>query len=779
MIPRRAYLKKLKLHGFKSFENTEITFSSGINYLAGENNSGKSSIIEAIRYLCSETKYQSSFTPASGQTDGYVRGEFVVGRNKQANEDGTPDEEDLIIVATRIVGANCNPRWYTNGKERQGSSDESKENKKKKVEVIGVMANDAIEKYASLSDSSPLKRLIQARKGSIRGEGPLNDFLENPFNEMSINRLTQTINRHLPKSLNIEIKISDSPDETNNAPEPIIQARSAHTTDGAPTSTNVDTCTTFNQYFVDIRHHGHGVQKAVAFALLQEYAIEQDTALRQEFNRSLQMKEDKEDIRYGHSSIFCIDEPENTLHPRAQQEFCEILQDISATHQVFLATHSPFIIQSRNEEKYSKIFIIKKQDYTNRVIQVSPLSDFATDQKEPSIDEVIYEAFEIPSISYHDELFSRLQNILIGKGKINSKKINAMNSVFHLGSEYQEKYSSILRFDDRDPLIDPKPDCEHNAILIESNFKHEALPVLVRNLVHHPEAIETYKNKYEPKLTKAHSANPDYRIHLLKSKSKNGPSYEEIDYDSFMSSITLKCTDSLLRDSIDLLREHIKTPSNTEQAPSSTEGGMNRDNESLAENQNFLQQSEEIRPLSEEEDEYVNVREHMYSLLLSFYTKHHSNNIVKDIYNLRFWLNDKIYHYPARYTYKTINLIVLYSILEHYFALGSYRDFSLFIDTSEKKNISDLNSIVSRAINSSGLENDVLTTNFWSYWKAWKYTLRTDLENLTDYGRRGPATQNIKFMKFLCETYGPQLMTQTQIAQLMNYLNKRQKAVDE
>ena len=49
------YVKKLKLANFKSFkgENNIFEFSPHINYFVGNNNAGKSTVIEALEFMSS------------------------------------------------------------------------------------------------------------------------------------------------------------------------------------------------------------------------------------------------------------------------------------------------------------------------------------------------------------------------------------------------------------------------------------------------------------------------------------------------------------------------------------------------------------------------------------------------------------------------------------------------------------------------------------------------------------------------------------------------------
>ncbi|MCE0761277.1 AAA family ATPase, partial [Marinobacter sp. G11] len=47
------YIKKLKLSNFKRFEKLELEFEQGINTIIGDNESGKSTILQAIDLVSS------------------------------------------------------------------------------------------------------------------------------------------------------------------------------------------------------------------------------------------------------------------------------------------------------------------------------------------------------------------------------------------------------------------------------------------------------------------------------------------------------------------------------------------------------------------------------------------------------------------------------------------------------------------------------------------------------------------------------------------------------
>ncbi len=55
------YLKKIVISGFRPFsKKTEIFLNKGLNLLVGENASGKTSIIDSIRFLLNEDEYVKS-----------------------------------------------------------------------------------------------------------------------------------------------------------------------------------------------------------------------------------------------------------------------------------------------------------------------------------------------------------------------------------------------------------------------------------------------------------------------------------------------------------------------------------------------------------------------------------------------------------------------------------------------------------------------------------------------------------------------------------------------
>ena len=100
---------------------------------------------------------------------------------------------------------------------------------------------------------------------------------------------------------------------------------------------------------------GHGLQRAMIFALLRSWA----SALQTE--RHANDDEEVSARRQSDSVIFAMEEPELFLHPHAQRRLAASLREISGTpeHQVFVCTHSTHFVDLAY---YKEIAIIIKND---------------------------------------------------------------------------------------------------------------------------------------------------------------------------------------------------------------------------------------------------------------------------------------------------------------------------------------------------------------------------------------------------------------------------------
>ena len=91
-MDKHGYIEKIKISGFKKFKNYEIKFHKGINILIGENEAGKSTILETINVVLNQ-KYNNF--------DKYII-EELLNRDNVNNFANTKKYEDLPKIAIEI-----------------------------------------------------------------------------------------------------------------------------------------------------------------------------------------------------------------------------------------------------------------------------------------------------------------------------------------------------------------------------------------------------------------------------------------------------------------------------------------------------------------------------------------------------------------------------------------------------------------------------------------------------------------------------------------------------
>jgi hypothetical protein len=131
---------------------------------------------------------------------------------------------------------------------------------------------------------------------------------------------------------------------------------------------------------------GTGMQRAFALALIQVLA---------------------QVTRGGKASgtplILLIDEPETWLHPRAQLQLGKALATIAKTDQLFLITHSPYLLRHYDKDAHRVIVFSGKGGDA----KVSVQDEMGVNRAgRPSWGEINYRAFGVTSDEFLDELYS-------------------------------------------------------------------------------------------------------------------------------------------------------------------------------------------------------------------------------------------------------------------------------------------------------------------------------------------------------------------------------------
>lgn len=451
------YFKSLTITNFKSFESEQkINFSKGINYIVGDNNCGKSTIVHALRYLIENVGEQSSLQNKSTTEDLSVEAEF-------AGQDllKITQSEKYKKLAKYLNNDHEEPYFKVRRSPKietitQGRSTKTLDGKKitfwnpetqqfenptgidalfrSLVDLVPMLADTTTSEIVDFGSTKTLGKLISVISQSFQ-ESPkwkaFQDAHATAFSdgEESLSSLTEDVTSQVESLVQAQYGAAkvrldfDLPDATT-----FIKGGQLLVTDG--------------NYETPLCDKGTGMQRAVTLALIQVYS-----------NMQHKTKE--------HAPLtLLLDEPETWLHPRAQIQLGEALAKISEDEQLFLITHSPYMLRSYNPTQH-RLIIFSREDNVPSIQYSDELGLIAN--QEPSLGEITYFAFGIPTVEFHDELWGEIQ--VISKRKSERKLNTYLHDTHRL--PYAKKW-------DRD---DKPNDAPEDA----------TLPYYIRNSIHHPE----------------------------------------------------------------------------------------------------------------------------------------------------------------------------------------------------------------------------------------------------------------------------------------------------
>lgn len=137
------------------------------------------------------------------------------------------------------------------------------------------------------------------------------------------------------------------------------------------------------------------------------------------------------------SIVYLLDEPELHLHPKAQGRLVDLLIEESKTKQIFISTHSPYLIKGCMSESVRKI-VFRRDEIGKIVDENAESKGWGALPWSPSWGEINYAAYDLPTVEYHNELYGYLQEKhslyreadveahLVTKGVAQSKKWSRM-----------------------------------------------------------------------------------------------------------------------------------------------------------------------------------------------------------------------------------------------------------------------------------------------------------------------------------------------------------------
>lgn len=163
-----------------------------------------------------------------------------------------------------------------------------------------------------------------------------------------------------------------------------------------------------------------------------------------------------------------IDEPELSLHPKWQKKILQyyrdlFVQDGKQTVQIFIATHSQYVIESAINDNENVLVIALKDDNGNIISQNMSLPVALPNHR---ASEINYHIFEIESEEYHIELYGYLQYK------------NSLSSV----KETDDFIKSNSKYDSMKHAKSYTYMRPNGNIII-----YETLPTYIRNAIDHPD----------------------------------------------------------------------------------------------------------------------------------------------------------------------------------------------------------------------------------------------------------------------------------------------------
>lgn len=458
-----VFLKKLIIENFKSYRGyNEFDFNSGVNYIVGNNNAGKTTIFNAIDFLINggskkdfitnglETEdvtveaifqFQSDSENIPSKYSKYVDNNEIKLKRSSKVEIITQNGKNTELNIKKILTYNPNAeedKVYGGQYENPSGIDSTIKEMISIEPVYADIHNDDVINFGSTKITG---KLIKGAIGDFEESNQYKNFKiahEAAFGDNGLQGRLSDLSGEISDIIKSQFGDAEI-DFDFNIPDTqdLIKKGTIKITE--------------NDNTTDAKDNGNGMQRALALALIQKYSTSKNK---------------------DSSLLFLIDEPELYLHPLAQDNLLNSFNRISDQNQFFITTHSPYILRHYRSNK-DKINIVFKNGTENRTIEKNELIMQPT-----SISEITYRAFGVPTAELHSQLFTKIYMDWVKNDDTNTNhSLNEFDKYLEKNGVKKDNYYS-KRYNGNK---------FKNPILV-------TLPYRIRNTIDHPEVTEFEKN---------------------------------------------------------------------------------------------------------------------------------------------------------------------------------------------------------------------------------------------------------------------------------------------
>lgn len=407
-------IKNVKIKNFRSYHGyNEFNFDKNLIYITGENNSGKSTLFQALDILINGTSTQflseeNKNKQASSEQEMYISLTFS----------GDDIEEIIQTFVKEKKDCFCKYIYEENGEKlfqiRRSdkvtkwidSSGKEKEINSGKLSIYNTITKN-FENPSGIE--SPLKSLFRFIKidantsaednVNFKNNGIIGELIGEIASDFSNCEEYKKLEKAHEKAFT-KLKEKISPNINGQLTEILSQQYQPNTNVEIEFFLpKLDTLLSNARLLIDdgikteYQQKGHGLQRSIALALIQ---------LRAEF-----YNDSNKEVR--RPVFYFIDEPEAFLHPRGQHNLRNALEKLSmkGTGQIFICTHSIYMLDQYNNNKQNLIVLEKKVGENVKIKNKS--SYFIQLYGNPTPSEISYFAFNLPTHEFHNELYNYIQ----------------------------------------------------------------------------------------------------------------------------------------------------------------------------------------------------------------------------------------------------------------------------------------------------------------------------------------------------------------------------------